>query len=196
MLQNDKGFECDYLMAETNGASIFSTKMIRKNYPETKDANDTKWKVNLSETGNYRITLDTYMMTIIFEKQVVPEVPENIPYKRIWILGQPNNNWTLGSAQELSYDSSRNIFVWEGKLSKGTFKFPVNDLTPGYGFLDYLMPKNVNDKRASLEETHMQFIEKADDEHDYQWEVQDNETGNYKIFLNVIDMTVKFEKLP
>ena len=175
MLQNDKGFECDYLMAETNGASIFSTKMIRKNYPETKDANDTKWKVNLSETGNYRITLDTYMMTIIFEKQVVPEVPENIPYKRIWILGQPNNNWTLGSAQELSYDSSRNIFVWEGKLSKGTFKFPVNDLTPGYGFLDYLMPKNVNDKRASLEETHMQFIEKADDEHDYQWEVQDNE---------------------
>ena len=58
------------------------------------------------------------------------------------------------------------------------------------------MPKNVNDKRASLEETHMQFIEKADDEHDYQWEVQDNETGNYKIFLNVIDMTVKFEKLP
>ena len=196
MLQNDKGFECDYLMAETNGASIFSTKMIRKNYPETNDANDTKWKVNLSETGNYRITLDTYMMTIIFEKQVVPEVPENIPYKRIWILGQPNNNWTLGSAQELSYDSSRNIFVWEGKLSKGTFKFPVNDLTPGYGFLDYLMPKNVNDKRASLEETHMQFIEKADDEHDYQWEVQDNETGNYKIFLNVIDMTVKFEKLP
>lgn len=196
MLQNDKGFDCDYLMAETNGASIFSTKMIRKNYPETNDANDTKWKVNLSETGNYRITLDTYMMTIIFEKQVVPEVPENIPYKRIWILGQPNNNWTLGSAQELSYDSSRNIFVWEGKLSKGTFKFPVNDLTPGYGFLDYLMPKNVNDKRASLEETHMQFIEKADDEHDYQWEVQDNEAGKYKISLNVIDMTVKFEKLP
>lgn len=73
MLQNDKGFECDYLMAETNGASIFSTKMIRKNYPETKDANDTKWKVNLSETGNYRITLDTYMMTIIFENRLYPK---------------------------------------------------------------------------------------------------------------------------
>ena len=42
------------------------------------------------------------------------------------------------------------------------------------------MPKNVNDKRASLEETHMQFIEKADDEHDYKWEVQDNEAGNIR----------------
>ena len=135
MLQNDKGFECDYLMAETNGASIFSTKMIRKNYPETKDANDTKWKVNLSETGNYRITLDTYMMTIIFEKQVVPEVPENIPYKRIWILGQPNNNWTLGSAQELSYDSSRNIFVWVWQPRRALHQYPLPTprSLPGHG---------------------------------------------------------------
>lgn len=196
MLQNDKGFECDYLMAETNGASISSTKMIRKNFPNTNDANDTKWKVNLSEAGNYRVTLDTYMMTITFEKQVASEVPEDIPYKRIWIIGQPDNNWELGRAQELSYDSSKGVFVWEGELSAGTFKFPVNDLTLGYGFLDYLMPANVNDKKASLAETNMQFIEKADDEHDYQWEVQESEAGNYKISLDVIDMTVEFEKLP
>ena len=32
------------------------------------------------------------------------------------------------------------------------------------------------------------------DENDYKWRV--DEAGKYKISLNVIDMTVKFEKLP
>jgi hypothetical protein len=32
------------------------------------------------------------------------------------------------------------------------------------------------------------------DENDYKWRV--DESGKYKISLNVIDMTVKFEKLP
>lgn len=198
MLQNDKGFECDYLMAETNGASISSAssaKMVRKNYPNTNDANDAKWKVSMSEAGNYKITLDTYRMTITFEKQVGPEVPDDIPYKRIWIIGQPDNNWTLGQAQELSYDtSSRGIFVWEGKLSKGSFKFPVTDLAPGYGNLDYLMPAHVTNKKAPLTETGMQFAAKPDDAHDYQWEVTDADAGDYKISLDVLNMTIRFDK--
>lgn len=191
MLQNDKGFECDYLMAETNGASIFSTKMIRKNYPETNDANDTKWKVNLSETGNYRITLDTYMMEITFEKI---EIPDNLPIKAVWMTGSATaTKWDTPFKIAFQYnpDEKEGTFVWEGHLNTGEIKFPLSN-TNGFE-CDYLMPE---ENGTLVTEAHKMVRKNYPDsgKNDYKWIV--DKAGKYKISLNVIDWTVKFEKLP
>lgn len=189
MLQNDKGYECDYLMAETNGASIFSTKMIRKNYPETNDANDTKWKVNLSETGNYRITLDTYMMEITFEKI---EIPDNLPIKAVWMTGSATaTQWNTPFEIAFNSDEKEGTFVWEGHLNTGEIKFPLSN-TNGFE-CDYLMPE-VNGTLVT--EAHKMVRKNYPDsgKNDYKWIV--DKAGKYKISLNVIDWTVKFEKLP
>lgn len=192
MLQNDKGFECDYLMAETNGASIFSTKMIRKNYPETNDANDTKWKVNLSETGNYRITLDTYMMEITFEKI---EIPDDLSIKAVWMTGSATaTQWDTPFKIAFQYnpDEKKGTFVWEGHLDPGEIKFPLSN-TEGFE-CDYLMPEvNGTSVTNALKMVRKNYPDNTD-ENDYKWRV--DEAGKYKISLNVIDMTVKFEKLP
>lgn len=191
MLQNDKGFECDYLMAETNGASIFSTKMIRKNYPETNDANDTKWKVNLSETGNYRITLDTYMMEITFEKI---EIPDDLSIKAVWMTGSATaTQWDTPFKIAFQYnpDEKKGTFVWEGHLDPGEIKFPLSN-TEGFE-CDYLMPEvNGTSVTNALKMVRKNYPDNTD-ENDYKWRV--DEAGKYKISLNVIDMTVKFEKL-
>ena len=192
MLQNDKGFECDYLMAETNGASIFSTKMIRKNYPETNDANDTKWKVNLSETGNYRITLDTYMMEITFEKI---EIPDNLPIKAVWMTGDATaTKWDTPFKIAFQYnpDEKEGTFVWEGHLDPGEIKFPLSN-TEGFE-CDYLMPEENGTSVTNAQKMVRKNYPDNTDENDYKWRV--DEAGKYKISLNVIDMTVKFEKLP
>ena len=190
MLQNDKGFECDYLMAETNGASIFSTKMIRKNYPETNDANDTKWKVNLSETGNYRITLDTYMMEITFEKI---EIPDDLPIKAVWMTGSATaTQWDTPFKIAFQYnpDEKKGTFVWEGHLDPGEIKFPLSN-TEGFE-CDYLMPE-VNGTSVTEAEKMERRNYPDSGMNDFKWKV--DEACNYKISLNVIDMTVKFEKL-
>lgn len=189
MLQNDKGFDCDYLMAETNGASIFSTKMIRKNYPETNDANDTKWKVNLSETGNYRITLDTYMMEITFEKI---EIPDNLPIKAVWMTGDATaTKWKTPFEIAFNSDEKEGTFVWEGHLNTGEIKFPLSN-TNGFE-CDYLMPE---ENGTLVTEAHKMVRKNYPDsgKNDYKWIV--DKAGKYKISLNVIDWTVKFEKLP
>lgn len=189
MLQNDKGFECDYLMAETNGASIFSTKMIRKNYPETNDANDTKWKVNLSETGNYRITLDTYMMEITFEKI---EIPDNLPIKAVWMTGSATaTQWKTPFEIAFNSDEKEGTFVWEGHLNTGEIKFPLSN-TQGFE-CDYLMPEE-NGTLVTDAETMERKNYPDSQKNDYKWIV--NEAGKYKISLNVLDMTVEFKKLP
>lgn len=192
MLQNDKGFECDYLMAETKGASIFSTKMIRKNYPETNGDNDTKWKVNLSETGNYRITLDTYLMEITFEKKPKIEIPDDLPIKAVWMTGDATaTKWKTPFEIAFNSDEKEGTFVWEGHLNTGEIKFPLSN-TNGFE-CDYLMPE---ENGTLVTEAHKMVRKNYPDsgKNDYKWIV--DKAGKYKISLNVIDWTVKFEKLP
>ena len=59
---------------------------------------------------------------------------------------------------------------------------------------DYLMPEvNGTSVTNALKMVRKNYPDNTD-ENDYKWRV--DEAGKYKISLNVIDMTVKFEKLP
>lgn len=89
-------------------------------------------------------------------------------------------------------DEKEGTFVWEGHLNTGEIKFPLSN-TNGFE-CDYLMAE-VNGTLVT--EAHKMVRKDYPDttgENDKKWIV--DKAGKYKISLNVIDMTVKFEKLP
>lgn len=153
---------------------------------------DYKWYI--SDAGTYKIELNVYDMTISFEKQAEPTIPDDLPYKDVWITGSATPGaWNIPFFQRLTYDTddAKGTFVWEGNLTEGEFKFPLSN-TNDYA-CDYLMPKNVGEGDvASLLETEVEMVPGGNP--DKKWKVSADEAGTYKISLNVIDMTVSFEK--
>ena len=161
--------------------------------PAGTEDHDYKWRIQ--DTGLYKVTLNTYEMTIKFEKQQTPEIPSDVPYKAVFMTGDATpNGWYTPFTIAFMYDhtAGKGTFVWEGVLNAGQIKFPLSN-TSGFE-CDYLMPKNVDASNiAPLTETAMEMIPyPASGENDKKWEVTD--AGTYKITLNVINMTVHFEK--
>ncbi|UAK41352.1 SusF/SusE family outer membrane protein [Bacteroides nordii] len=148
---------------------------------------DYKW--NISKAGNYRVTLNTYTMTIRFDEV---NLPDDLPFKAVWMLGDATpGGWVQGS-QPFSYDfdAEKGTFYWEGELKAGIFKCPTN-INDDW-LLTCFMPKVVKDGKAPLTMTDAKVVGPGGD--DDQWEVQESEAGNYRIELNVIKNTIKFIK--
>lgn len=182
-----------FLMPVENGTSEKGDNRM-----ERIEAGGHDYKWNISKAGNYRVTLNTYAMTIEFEESKL-EIPEEVPYQTIWILGDATSaEWDLGavSKQMFEYDyeaGQSGIFTWQGELKAGSLKFPLN--LDGYGSMDYLMPAHVNEEgSATLSETEMQFVSRTDNK-DYKWNVGANEAGEYLITLDVMNMKAEFKCL-
>ena len=184
---------CEYVMAVTSGQSIQDSKAVRKTNPQDKD--DTKWKLLASEAGKYKITIDTYNMTVTFEKQKEVEVPSDLPIKHIWIWGDATSNgWEYPFKLPLEYDATakKGTFVIETTLKEGQLKFGLeNDPSKGDN-IDWLRP--VDDIKNDLAPLSSTKLQKLGQSPDYKWKVSASEAGDYKISINVLDMTVKFEK--
>ena len=162
---------------------------------EKVETHDYQWKITESQAGSYKIILDTYLMEITFEKKPKIEIPDNLPIKAVWMTGDATvTKWNTPFKIAFLYnpDEKEGTFVWEGHLDLGEIKFPLSN-TESFE-CDYLMPE-VN---GTLVTNALKMVRKNypdnTDENDYKWRV--DEAGKYKISLNVIDMTVKFEKLP
>ena len=56
-------------MPENADAPLTARKVVRRNYPNTYDGNDTKWKVESSEAGDYTITVNLEDMTMTAVKK-------------------------------------------------------------------------------------------------------------------------------
>ena len=196
-LSNTQGFECDYLMPKNYGsdnlAPLSQTTMEYVAY-RTENMLDHKWRVLESQAGKYIITLDVKRMTVKFDKQLESVIPDDLPYKKIWLTGSATpTGWYTPFTLEMTYDMSavKGTFTWVGNLTSGELKFPLSN-TQGFE-CDYLMPKNTGgDNFATLAETNVEFV--AGGNPDKKWKVSTIEAGSYKISLNVINMTIKFEK--
>lgn len=194
MLQNDKGFECDYLMPKTHGTEPGGDNTMEYVGKDKAGTHDYKWKITESQAGSYKIILDTYLMEITFEKKPKIEIPDNLPIKAVWMTGDATaTKWDTPFKIAFQYnpDEKEGTFVWEGHLNSGEIKFPLSN-TQGFE-CDYLMPE-VNGTLVT--EAHKMVRKNYPDsgKNDYKWIV--DKAGKYKISLNVIDWTVKFEKLP
>lgn len=152
---------------------------------------DYKW--NISKADNYRVTLNTYTMTIEFGK---PErvIPDEVPYKTVWMLGDATPaGWDQGR-EPFTYDfdaMEKGTFYWEGELKAGTFKCPVN-VDPSFQITSF-MPSSVEEGEdwAPLTETNAVVVEPGEGI-DHKWKVEENEAGDYRVELNVISNTIKF----
>ncbi len=173
-----------YLMPKTHGTEPGGDNTMEYVEEEKAKTHDYKWKITESQTGSYKIILDTYLMEITFEKK------SDLPIKAVWMTGSATaTQWNTPFVIAFNPVEKEGTFVWEGHLNTGEIKFPLSN-TQGFE-CDYLMPE---ENGTSVTEAHKMVRKNYPDsgKNDYKWIV--NEAGKYKISLNVIDMTVKFEK--
>ena len=177
-----------FLMPVENGTSENGDNRMEHIEP---GGHDYKW--NISKAGNYRVTLNTYAMTIEFE-EVKQGIPEDLPYQTLWMLGDATPaGWNQGR-EMFTYDTDaeKGTFYWEGELKEGTFKCPTN-IDDGWQITCF-MPKEVVEgtECAPLTMTETKVTAPGGDDH--KWKVEASEAGNYRVELNVLKNTIKFIK--
>lgn len=192
-LDLDGNWNMSYLMPKTQGTEPGGDNTMEYVEKEKAGTHDYKWKITESQAGSYKIILDTYLMEITFEKKPKIEIPDDLDIKAVWMTGSATaTKWDTPFKIAFQYnpDEKEGTFVWEGHLDPGEIKFPLSN-TQGFE-CDYLMPEE--DGTSVTEAEKMERRNYPDSGmNDFKWKV--DEACNYKISLNVIDMTVKFEKL-
>lgn len=175
-----------YLMPKTHHTEPGGDNTMEYVEKDKAGTHDYKWKITESQTGIYKIILDTYLMEITFEKK------HDLPIKAVWMTGSATaTQWKTPFEIAFNSDEKEGTFVWEGHLDSGEIKFPLSN-TQGFE-CDYLMPE-VNGTSVTVAKKMVRKNYPDSGKNDYKWKVE--EAGKYKISLNVMDMTVEFKKLP
>ena len=185
-LRGENNWNIPYLMPKTHETEPGGDNTMEYVEKDKAGTHDYKWKITESQTGIYKIILDTYLMEITFEKK------HDLPIKAVWMTGSATaTQWNTPFEIAFISDEKEGTFVWEGHLNTGEIKFPLSN-TNGFE-CDYLMPEENGTSVTDAKKMVRKNYPDTTDENDHKWKVE--EAGEYKISLNVIDMTVKFEKL-
>lgn len=188
-LRKNGYFEIPYLRPSADKTPVGEGEFVLWQYGE--NGNDDKWTVE--QTGIYTVTLDYENMRINFEKSSV-----ELPWYRIWIVGNATpRGWDNPFPLRLRYDGENEkdgIFIYEGSLSEGEFKFPLKEKDWD---IPYLMPKIVdeNNHGAFPEDggtSELTFIDAGGP--DQKWYVGTEQGGEYILYLNVLEMTLQVHK--
>lgn len=138
---------------------------------------DNKWKV--TTPGAYKIRLDLEAMTIAIRPFTAPA--------RVWLVGDATpNGWDIGNATQMVQDAANPyLFTFTGALKAGELKFPLQKDWSG----DFYMPVTPNEDASSTE---MKFVPGGSP--DYKWKLTAAQAGNYKVTIDVLRETIRFEK--
>lgn len=158
-----------------NSGNLLFSKSVGTTYSD--------YKFRVSETGDYYITLDPNNMRIYVNKAGAAT------YDKLYVIGSATQaEWDLTKAIPLT--KSENGFEYSGTClitSDGTkeFKFMTDNTANNWGQAQFVKGATEND------------IVKFDDknEHDYKWVFTKEQSGNYKITVNLNTMRVTFTKL-
>jgi starch-binding outer membrane protein SusE/F len=136
------------------------------------DSDDSKWKI--SKENWYKLVVDLEKMTI------------TITPLDLYMIGSATPaGWDISNAIEMTQDPTNwYIFTWEGALTAGEFKLPVNRQSD-WGQDMYMMDPNDPTK------IYRHIGGQSDDS---KWTISDSEAGNYKITVNVQDLTIELNK--
>jgi len=136
------------------------------------DADDSKWKIE--KENWYKVTIDLDKMTITFE-----------PFKLYMVGSATPVGWDIGNAYEMTQDAANwYLFTYEGPMVAGEFKFPINRQSD-WGQDMYM--KDANDPTKMYRHVGGQ----SDDS---KWTLSEAEAGDYKITVNVKDLTIDLKK--
>ncbi|MGN0190896.1 MAG: SusE domain-containing protein [Candidatus Cryptobacteroides sp.] len=162
-------------MGENAPLSNAGIQLLPSGYP------DYKWEVKEEDAGEYNVTLDIENMTISFEK-----ICSALPYREIWICGSATSaGWEANPFPlKLNYDRAEKVFVFDGHLTPGEFKFPLRERTFEIPFLmptaygdDGLIPLTFYEGNHGFE-----VVESGG--YDHKWKIEDWEEGDYVIKLD------------
>jgi hypothetical protein len=136
------------------------------------DADDNQWTI--TQKGWYRIIVDVSELTIGIENL------------ELYIVGDATSiGWTITSALQLEQDSENPyIFTFNGDLTSGEFKFPVNR-NSDWGQDMYM--RNPDDATKMYRHT-------GGASDDNKWTINAEDAGSYILTLNVKDLTINIAK--
>ena len=115
------------------------------------------------------------------------EIGDYVGYEHIWIMGSAApGGWSWDDITEMQRDASNpNVFRYEGYLSKGELKFPL-EIDHNFGG-DFILAPQAN---CPISENGTYFI---GNQPDNKWII--SEAGNYRITIDVENETISFVKL-
>ena len=187
---NARRFDGAFYMASADGTKAEGTTGMLF----AADGNpDQKWQV--TSAGLYKINVDLAQHTATFTRDADFD---ELLYKEIWIWGDGTPaGWNYPFHEKFVYAPSegRGVFVWTGELyaNEGTekaVKFPLFDGTSGDANSPFFMALEPWTQIEDGVEYTMRYVPKGDP--DNKWVV--TSPGKYKVTINVLNMTVKFEK--
>lgn len=190
-INSNGNFNMPYLMPETGDAPLENGKV---QYIPVNGGTDLKWRV--SQAGGYDITVDYETMTVTFTKNF------DLKWGGIWMVGDATEGgWASDPFRiKLSYDygsPAHGVFLFEGSLKAGEFKFPLEERTFE---VPYLMPKNAGGDGLSLlpgdgESCDIEFVEANKPNYDHKWKVNPDRAGNYRLELDTENMKMTVHRL-
>ena len=136
------------------------------------DPDDSKW--NIYKENWYTLELDLYDYTISIEPFI------------LYIIGSATPvGWDISNAIELEQDPENwYIFRYEGPLTAGEFKFPINRQTD---WAQDMYMKDPTDPSKMYRHT-------GGEEDDEKWVFTEADAGNYILTVNVKDLTIDIQK--
>jgi len=145
-------------------------------------ADDNKWVIAEGESGTYKIVLDFNTMTIKINKVIETVAPDSL-----FIVGSATPiGWSIDQAIELTKDpDDPNIFIYDGILKPGEFKFPVNRNTDWAQ--DMFMKDTINEGSF--------YLHIGGENDDIKWVIAEGDSGLYHIVLDFVTMTIEIKKL-
>jgi len=146
------------------------------------EEDDVKWEIAEGEAGVYHVVLDFYDSTIQINKIETPPAPDSL-----FIVGDAApNGWSIDQATELTKNPEDSTqFIYEGPLSPGDFKFPVNRNT------DWNQDMYMKDTVLAGSF----YLHVGGEADDYKWSIAADEGGTYKIVLDFKTLTIDIKKV-
>jgi len=157
-----------------------ASKMV---YNEGGSGDDLQWEI--TEGGNYNITVDLLELTITMKKLTGPQFSE------LYIVGDASpSGWNIESPEAFTQSSSDPfIFTYEAELSAGDFK--ISTYTGSWCDGQWI---NAAEENAALTSTSY-IVTNGCDGPDNKWHVSEENVGRYLITVNLYTETIKIEKV-
>jgi len=136
------------------------------------DPDDSNWEIYEENLHSLELDLSNYTISI-----------EPL---RLYIIGSATPvGWNIGDAIELEQDPS-DWYIWryEGPLTEGEFKFPVNRQ---FDWAQDMYMKDPSDPSKMYRHV-------GGEEDDEKWIFTEADAGNYLLTLNVQDLTIDIQK--
>lgn len=152
-------------------------------YNEGGSGDDVQWQI--SESGNYKLTVNLIDLTIDTEKLEGPA------FANLYIIGDASpSGWNIGSPEAFSRDGDDPfIFTYEATLISGDFK--ISTFNGDWCGGEWLNPSQGNQVLTATDF----IITQGCDGPDNKWHVTDETQGRYKITVNLYNSTIKIEKV-